>query len=108
MTREKAVDTVLMLSRGCRRAGCWWHRRRQAAREVTWDDAARGPSRRGGRPPRSRSPSDEGVGTPDLGPLPAEGVGTLYAYSAECGLGSAGTYSGFCERNCYPYGCYGY
>ena len=32
----------------------------------------------------------------------------LYAYSAECGLGSAGTYSGFCERNCYPYGCYGY
>src|ERR1700680_4800546 len=29
----------------------------------------------------------------------------LYAYSAECGLGSAGTYSGFCKRNCYPHGC---
>jgi hypothetical protein len=32
----------------------------------------------------------------------------LYAYSAECGLGSALSYSSFCEPNCYPYGCYGY
>ena len=32
----------------------------------------------------------------------------VYAYSAECGLGSAGTYSGFCKPNCYPHGCYGY
>jgi hypothetical protein len=32
----------------------------------------------------------------------------LYAYSAECGLGTAWTYSGYCDPNCYPYGCYGY
>ena len=32
----------------------------------------------------------------------------LYAYSAECELGSAWTYSGYCNPNCYPSGCYGY
>ena len=32
----------------------------------------------------------------------------FYAYHAGCELGSAWTYSGYCNPNCYPSGCYGY
>jgi hypothetical protein len=32
----------------------------------------------------------------------------LYAYGADCGLGSDRAYSGYCDPNCYPHGCYGY
>jgi hypothetical protein len=34
--------------------------------------------------------------------------GGLYAYGADCGLDSDWAYSGYCDPNCYPYGCYGY
>jgi hypothetical protein len=32
----------------------------------------------------------------------------LYAYGIDCGLGSDWAYSGYCDPNCYPHGCYGY
>jgi hypothetical protein len=30
----------------------------------------------------------------------------LYAYGVGCGLNSDWTYSGYCDPNCYPYGCH--
>ena len=32
----------------------------------------------------------------------------LYAYGTDCGWGSDWAYSGYCDPNCYPHGCYGY